>query len=333
MSQATGNGHYGGWRSRKWLLQTALLVASAGLATAAISMVWPKTYRAEAKILPIVSSSSASSLLGLASGAGLGDLLSGTIGTGENPVLTYPEILKSRAMREHVAETPFARSGQPTVPIMVALGIQKQDRFGMERAVHILGDITQIEANPRSGVLAVSVVARDSVLAATIVTTMLAELDRFNMDTRSSHERATREFVEARLAETRSELSSAEVALTRFRESNVRMGNAPQLQLVQTRLEREVASRYEIVSLLARQFELARIEEKRDTPTFTVVDPAKPPVRKYRPKVIINTLVVSLGVLGIRLLSARMERQNFLKRLHRPEPAAGYEVGRELSVS
>ncbi|HET9940295.1 MAG TPA: hypothetical protein VFR25_04280, partial [Candidatus Eisenbacteria bacterium] len=88
MSESTGNGHFATWRGRRWLIQTILIVASAGLATAAVSLIWPKTYRAEAKILPIVSSSSPSTLLGLASGSGLSDLLSGNLGTGENPILT-----------------------------------------------------------------------------------------------------------------------------------------------------------------------------------------------------------------------------------------------------
>jgi uncharacterized protein involved in exopolysaccharide biosynthesis len=328
----TENGHHNVWRSRTWLTRTVLIVASAGALTCAISLVWPKTYRSEAKILPNASNASASSLLGFASASGLGDLLSGQLGGMENPILTYPEILKSRAMREHVAQSPYQRSGRPTT-IMTALGIRTSDRIGLEKAVHLLGDITEVEANPRSGVLSVSAVCRDSVLAATIVGTMLTELDRFNVEMRASHERATREFVEARLGETRRELATAEGALARFRESNIRTGNSPQLQLAQARLEREVASQSEIVSLLARQFEMARIEEKRDTPTFTVVDPAKPPVRKYRPKILVNTIVVSLGVLGMRLLSARLGSQRSLRRILPTERVAGYEAELGLPVS
>jgi uncharacterized protein involved in exopolysaccharide biosynthesis len=334
VSTVEGNGyHVPGWHNRAWLVRTGLIVLSAALATAVVSFLWPKTYRAEAKILPNVSNSGSSPLLGLASASGLGDLLSSQLGSLENPILTYPEILRSRTMRERVAQAPYTPSERPPTTIMAALEIRPPNRIGLEKAVRVLGDLTQVEANPRSGVISVSAVCRDSVLAAFVVGAMLVELDRFNVEARSSRERATREFVEARLQEARRELASAESGLTRFREGNIRMGNSPQLQLEQSRLEREVSTRAEIVSLLARQYELARIEEKRDTPTFTVVDPPRPPVRKYRPMIVVNILVVSFGVFGARVLTERIASQRATTARFAPEHITSFETGRGLPVS
>jgi uncharacterized protein involved in exopolysaccharide biosynthesis len=126
---------------------------------------------------------------------------------------------------------------------------------------------------------------------------MLAELDRFNVESRASQGQATRKFVEKRMEEAQQEMSQAEQALASFRESNVHIGNSPQLRLREERLTREVMGRAELYQLLARQYEMARIEEKRDTPTFSVIDEAKPPVRKYRPKVLLNTVAALAGAL------------------------------------
>src|SRR6185436_6731169 len=103
-------------------------------------------------------------------------------------------------------------------------------------------------------------------------------------------------------------LSRAEQSLTHFREANLRIGNSPQLQLELARLEREVETRSELYRLLARQFEMARIEEKRDTPTFSIIDPARPPVRKHSPRTLVNMAIAFAGTIGARAALARPKR-------------------------
>jgi uncharacterized protein involved in exopolysaccharide biosynthesis len=148
---------------------------------------------------------------------------------------------------------------------------------------------------------------------------MLAELDRFNVESRASQGQATRIFVEKRMEEARQEMSQAEEALASFRESNVHIGNSPQLRLREERLTREVMGRSELYQLLARQYEMARIEEKRDTPTFSIIDEARPPVKKYRPKVVLNTVAALAGaaVLQLAYVYVRARRLS-AQRPHQP---------------
>lgn len=296
----------------RWLRSTLLLAVAAAGVTGLISLIWPKTYRAEAKILPNQSGSAASSLIGLAAASGFGDLVSDQLGNRENPVLTYPEILSSRSLLEKIALTPYPPESRNRAAIVLrSLSIRGASREDIDKGIRRLGEITRIDANLRSGLVYVSAVTRDSVLSAFIVQQMLAQLDHFNVDSRSSRGRATREFLDARIKEARQELADAERALATFRETNVRIGNSPQLQLEQVRLEREVDTRSELYRMLAREFEAARIEEKRDTPTFTIVDPARPPVRKYRPKILMNVLVAFFCVVGIRVLVTRVRASQF----------------------
>jgi uncharacterized protein involved in exopolysaccharide biosynthesis len=276
-----------------------------GALTGTISLVWPKTYKSEAKILPNSPRSAASSLMGLAGSSGFGDLLSGQLGGRELPIFTYPEILTSRSMLERIALSGYSHSAGG-VTVMSALGIKGAGRESLEKGVRKLKDVTRVDTNPRSGFLYVSAITPDSVLSAHIVERMLEELDRFNVETRSSRERATREFIGARMQDARKELALAEQTLTVFRRNNLRIGNSPQLELELGRLEREVSARSEVYRLLAREYEMARIEERRDTPTFSVVDPAKPPVRKYRPMVMMNVLIAFAGASALGMVASRL---------------------------
>jgi len=317
------------WSDRVWLRNTILYaILIAGLATG-ISLLMPKTYRSNGKILPNFSGSAASSLLNLAAASGFGDMLSGDLSNTENPVVTYPEILTSTNLLERVALSPFpvARS-ESTDTVMKAIRVKGSDRRSLDRAVRLLRTITAVDANPRTGVINVSAVTRDSVLSAYIVQRMLVELDRFNVESRSSRGRATREFVEGRLGEAQRALASAEQSLAGFRQGNIRVSGSPQLQLEQARLEREVETRSELSRMLAREYETARIEEKRDTPTFTIIDPPRPPVRKYRPKTTVNALLALIGTLGIRAFLARLKELRtgsgtYLRELPQREMPAG----------
>ena len=296
---------------RRDATRTITLAFVAALVAGGISYLWPKTYKAEAKILPTVETTAASSLVNLAT-SGLSDLLGSSLSGAENPFRTYPEIVSSRLVLERVLHSGYP-THQSSTTVISALGVDGADRKSLDQGIRKLRSVTRAETNPRSGLIVVSAVTRDSVLSAYVVTRLLEELDRFNMDTRSSRERATRQFVEGRVAEARRDLAQAEQALTSFRQGNLRIGNSPQLQLESARLEREVETRSELYRLLAREYEMARIEEKRDTPTFSVVEPATPPVRKHSPKTVANMLIAFVGTAGLGMLSTRLGPLGALK--------------------
>jgi uncharacterized protein involved in exopolysaccharide biosynthesis len=144
-------------------------------------------------------------------------------------------------------------------------------------------------------------VSGDSVLSAYLVQSLLVELNRFNLESRASRGKASREFIQARLQEAKADLLGAERSLALFRAANLRIGNSPDLQTEQARLEREVMFKVELYRLLVQQYELARIEEERDTATFTVIEKAVPPVRKHRPLTLVNMAIALLASLSIQI--------------------------------
>jgi uncharacterized protein involved in exopolysaccharide biosynthesis len=236
----------------------------------------------------------------------LGGMLELTSGRQENPIQTFPEILLGGPVLDRTLSRRYpASSADTTRTVMRALeipGRSDRERFYLGRRK--LLRMINVSANPRTGIIMVAVEAPDSVLAAYIANSLIDELDRFNVETRKSQSRAVREFVEGRLTGAQAELTKAEAALASFRESNLRIGNSPGLLLEQARLERQVGIQSDVYRLLSRQFEMSRIEEYRDTPTFSVLEPALPPFKKYRPQILLNALWAALGAGAISMLWA-----------------------------
>jgi len=60
--------------------------------------------------------------------------------------------------------------------------------------------------------------------------------------------------------------------------------NVPKLGTQYLRLKREVELQNELYKFLTQQYEQAKIQEARDTPTIQVLDTASFPIKKYKPK-------------------------------------------------
>lgn len=74
----------------------------------------------------------------------------------------------------------------------------------------------------------------------------------------------------------------------------------PELSLQYAKLLRDAKVRETLFELLTQQFELARIQEAKDSPTIQVLDSAKPPEVKSRPR---RALVVFLSTISGFLIS------------------------------
>ena len=78
-------------------------------------------------------------------------------------------------------------------------------------------------------------------------------------------------------------------------------GNAPRLAMESIRLLRQVTVYDQLYQFLRQALEQAKIDERRDIPTFTVLDPAIPPDRKWRP--LRSFIVLGSGATAFLLLT------------------------------
>jgi uncharacterized protein involved in exopolysaccharide biosynthesis len=139
--------------------------------------------------------------------------------------------------------------------------------------------------------------------------TVLAALNDLLVAVRRKRATAEREFLEKRFSALGDSLRVREDALRRFYEQNRNL-SSPQLQFEDVRLRREAERVQSVYAQLGSQLEQARIQEVRDTPALTVVDPPIEPVRKSAP--IRKTWMLTAALLAgaLALLLAMVEAAN-----------------------
>jgi uncharacterized protein involved in exopolysaccharide biosynthesis len=252
--------------SRRYLLVLFL----AGLGGASLAFIWPAKYSAEVLLL-VDKSSDASSLLSLAADQGLPvQGLLGSSGSANNGY-AYVELLHSRTLLESVLRAPLPNAKGATyldefAPATrdsserMALGVQK-----LRRSISARFDL-------RSGTITMLLKGRDRHTTEQIANLLVSSLAEFNIGVRATNARNTSSFIDERLVDSKRSLADSEARLAAFDEANAHIGNSPGLQLQLKRLERDVRLNEGTFELLSRQLELARIQEKREAPVFTVVD-------------------------------------------------------------
>ena len=77
----------------------------------------------------------------------------------------------------------------------------------------------------------------------------------------------------------------------------VPLNDAPDLGLKYARLYREVKMQEKIMEFLLPQYEQAKIQEQKDTPTIQLLDPANRPIKRSKPKR--SILVLAVGFMSI----------------------------------
>jgi len=109
------------------------------------------------------------------------------------------------------------------------------------------------------------------------------------------------QLLESELKELRKQLQKLEAEESARGGSELSLASAPDLGLTYTRLQREVMYRVKLLELLYQQYEMAKIQEAKEDIRFQLIDPAVPPVRKSKPKVLTNValsafLALMLGI-------------------------------------
>ena len=189
-------------RARLWfVLGTSLL---AGLLMLGIAFLLPRWYAARTVILPPEESDLLSNM-SLAERALTKFPTFGTLSDYFTPADIYKAILGSRTVGEEVA-TRF--------------DLQKVYHLkSMEKTLKVLKGHTKVHLNP-DGTIQVSVEDHSPERSAEMTNACLEALDRFNVETRNTSARRTRQFLQRRVVETDSLLRASENALKRYQEEH-----------------------------------------------------------------------------------------------------------------
>jgi len=267
------------WARRRTIALYALV---GGLLTGLISFFIPPTYQAVTTVIPAISPDKFTGMGGLT--ASLEDFGIQTGSKGNSPAM-YPEIVKSRRVLEQVLVRTYSTGPEGRPARLIDL-IEQEGRGARRRELAVKKLRRRVDAtlDRRTGVLTIRVRARQAEVAAGIANSLDTLLQDFAIYSFTSQAGENRQFIEGRVAEVRTELNQAEETLRDFRERNLRIGNAPRLLLEEGRLNRAVREHEEVYLTLRRQYELAKIEERRDVPVINVLDAAVVPSFRISPR-------------------------------------------------
>lgn len=265
------------------------------------SLLKAPVYTAGVTVLPPTESNVSGSLSQLRSVASQFGLVQGE--TNLDSPFMYKKVLESRELISRVARrrysSPEHREKQTLIEIYGLDETEDSKDKRLYKAYKKLLNSMKITVDNESMSLTLSIDAREPELSAEIANAMVEELDKLNGEIRTSKAKSNKKFIEERLKETKEKLRSAEEALENFRKKNRRIGDSPELLIQQGRLKREVELQQELFITLSREYELANIQEVKDTPQIYTVSKAKPPVEKSSPKPVKNVLLA--GVFSIFL--------------------------------
>jgi uncharacterized protein involved in exopolysaccharide biosynthesis len=279
--------------------QLLLVVVSAGLFGVGVSFLLPKTYVGGGSFVGLGGSSISlpSNLGALADVAGGLGLLQ----SGERVSLSpqfYSALLTSDAILEPLAGTNFPDSslaGAPLRPLTAILEVSGQNqRDTLERAVRALRSDMVVDLNARTGIVSFGFAAPRAYLAKSVSDSLLSRLNVFITQNLRFQAAEERRFLEDRLAALEEEVQQKQDVLRDFYEANRVYENSPGLVFQEAVLRRDLEIKQSTFASVAGSLEEARINEVKDTPLITVIDPPTLPGRPRQPRPLQNGFILAL---------------------------------------
>lgn len=266
-----------------------IIPLAVGILTAISTLFMTPVYTADTRILPPQQQSSTSAMLSkLDALSGLGGASLGI----KNPNDVYVAMLESRPIQNSMIE----RFGL----------MQVYEAESLADARKALAESTRVESG-KDGLITVSVDAREPERAADLANGYIEELQKLTQVFAVTEASQRRLFFENQLKEAKKQLADAEVDLQRFQQQSgvlrldmqagqlMRTGSAPDVALDYVRKMRELKYAETLYEILAKQFEMAKLDEAKESTVIQVLDKAVPPDQRSKPQ---RTKIVLIATLA-----------------------------------
>ena len=161
--------------------------------------------------------------------------------------------------------------------------------------------ITRISADKKTGVVTLSVETTVPELSQAVAGQYLAQLEDFNRHQRRSQARENADYLNRQMAQTKTELETAEDELQVFRQYNSDWPVSSDAGLVKelSRLQRAVEVKTQTYLYLSREYESAQLEAQKDIPIVSILDkPSLPTVKSGPHRSIIVLLAGGVAFMG-----------------------------------
>lgn len=288
----------------------------------------PNEYTSQITVLPEVSNKGSANLGNLGSLAGLAGIDVSNIGAGSDAIRPdlYPNVLQSVPFSLHLLKQPvyvgkiertqllnsylnetnqpslFSRlfsisTGAKNTEINVAdtnraLRITQEQ----ESLLKIINERVSGNFEKKTGVLTLSSVMNDPIVAADVANHALSYLTDYVTSYRTEKARREVDFLSKQVSSAKQRYQQAEYELSAYRDRN-RSLFLNTAKIEEQRIQAEFLLAQDLYNMLSKQSEMAKIKVQEDTPVFKVMDPARIPTHKSGPKR--TNYIIGFAILGI----------------------------------
>lgn len=249
----------------------ALLVASIGLINA-------RQWESHSSFTTFQSSSGTAGVSGLAQQLGV-QLPQGSEG---GTPLFYSVLVRSRGLiRALVALQPPASALGANRDLGAALDVS-DDLAGDARREAVVDRVLNamsVDLNRESGIVSIAIRTPDPRLSLWLNQTLLNLIDTYYGAIRRTRAGAERRFSEEQRVKALADVKIAEGAIEQFLTKNKQYQGSPMLAIEFERLSREVSVKQSVYGALEQAYQKARLDEVRDTPAISVVEPPVMPAK------------------------------------------------------
>jgi len=189
--------------------------------------------------------------------------------------------------------------------------------------VEALSDLIEVDVIKSGGgltggeskIINVSIEMQDPLLSAVLAELVVTNLKHYIINYNTGKAKQDLEFIDARYLEARERYYKTQKALADYDDSNINVILAS-VRTNRQRLETENSLASSLYNSLAQKLEQSKIIVQDRTPVFTVIEPAKIPLKKCKPKtslILISMLFVG-GFVGVTIVLTKEFVQSFRNR-------------------
>lgn len=201
------------------------------------SIITPKIWTSKATFRPDASSSMSLPI----DVSGLGGIMSSFLGGGSESAQNALIVLRSRSFNERAIRElkliDYFEISEPDTLIQMDIALKK-----------LHSDVLAIGLNDENGLISLSISTKDKMLSKNMADYYLAELDRYNRESKLTKGKRNRQFFESRVAAVRKDIDSLTIAMRDFQKLNKAIDITAQTSSLVT-LYSEIVSQKMIVDM------------------------------------------------------------------------------------
>ncbi len=175
-----------------------------------------------------------------------------------------------------------------------------EDQVTVQKALDAL---VSLDVNAKEGYLTLTTKMPEALAAAQLAQKAQDMLQSFITEFKIEKAKANLDFIQGRYNETKAEFEKAQVSLAVVNDRNKNFTSG--LPRIETdRIQTKYTITFSVFQELAKQLEQAKIQVKKETPVFTVVQPVIVPTEKSKPK---KPMIVAIwlflgGIVGVGIV-------------------------------